>query len=94
MRRENRSRLPGSLALGKFYGTVTIRFEAGKLMHVETQARRTWRSQDLPDECDHERGEPRETTARRRWQRAVQPQNPRGSYCRWQSTVGEQNAGV
>ena len=37
-----------ALVLEKFYGTVTIRFEAGKVTHVETETRRMWRYQDLP----------------------------------------------
>ena len=47
MRGENRFRFLASLALGKFCGTVTIRVEAGKLTHVETETRRTRRYQDL-----------------------------------------------
>ncbi|MHC4479592.1 MAG: hypothetical protein ACYS1C_01270 [Planctomycetota bacterium] len=38
--------------LDKFYGTVTIRFEAGKVTHVETQTRRTWQYADLPEKHD------------------------------------------
>ena len=44
-----------SLTLQKFYGTVTIRFESGKVTHVETEMRRTWRYQDLPDAEDAQR---------------------------------------
>ena len=33
-----------SLMLKQFYGTVTIRFEGGKVTHVETETRRRWRS--------------------------------------------------
>jgi len=46
------------LILDKFYGTVTIRFESGKVTHVETETRRMWQYQDLPgpvsarDGCD------------------------------------------
>jgi hypothetical protein len=36
--------------LREFYGTVTIRFEAGKVTHVETETRRMWRYKDLPEE--------------------------------------------
>lgn len=36
------------LVVDKFYGTVTIRFECGKVTHVELQQRRTWRYKDLP----------------------------------------------
>ena len=35
------------LTLEKFYGTVTIRFEHGKVTHVETATRRTWGYKDL-----------------------------------------------
>ena len=30
------------LILEKFYGSVTIKFEAGKVTHVETETRRVW----------------------------------------------------
>jgi hypothetical protein len=36
------------LVLEKFYGTATIRFEAGKVTHVETETRRAWQYQNLP----------------------------------------------
>ena len=36
------------LVLDKFYGSVTIRFEAGKVTRVEMQARRIWQYKDLP----------------------------------------------
>lgn len=39
-----------SLILREFYGTVRIRFEAGKATHVETETRRAWQYKDLPDE--------------------------------------------
>jgi len=38
------------LILDRLYGSVTIKFEAGKLTHVETETRRSWRYRDLPDE--------------------------------------------
>ena len=37
-----------SLMLQKFYGTVIIRFEGGKVTHVESETRRGWRYKDLP----------------------------------------------
>ena len=37
------------LILDKFYGTVTIRFEHGKVTHVETETKRMWRYKDLPE---------------------------------------------
>ena len=37
------------LMLDRFCGSVTIKFEAGKVTHVETETRRTWRRQGLPD---------------------------------------------
>ncbi len=43
------SKFIAALTLRKFYGTVTIRFEAGKVTHVETETRRLWRYRDLPD---------------------------------------------
>ena len=36
------------LILDRFYGSVTIRFESGKVTHVETETRRMWRYKDLP----------------------------------------------
>ena len=39
-----------SLMLREFYGTVTIRFEAGKVTHVETETRRVWQYKELPEE--------------------------------------------
>ena len=37
-----------SLMMRGFYGTVTIRFEAGKMTHIEIQNRRTWEYKVLP----------------------------------------------
>jgi len=37
------------LVMEKFYGSVTIRFEHGKVTHVETETRRTWQYKDLPE---------------------------------------------
>ena len=37
------------LILDRFYGSVTIRFEHGKVTHVETETRRHWQYKDLPD---------------------------------------------
>ena len=36
------------LILAKFYGSVTIRFECGKVTHVETESRRAWQYKDIP----------------------------------------------
>ena len=36
------------LVLEKFYGSVTIRFEHGKVTHVETETKRMWQYKDLP----------------------------------------------
>jgi len=36
------------LIVDKFYGTLTIRFESGKVTHVETETRRAWQYKDLP----------------------------------------------
>ena len=41
------------LVLAKFYGSVTIRFECGKVTHVETESRRAWQYKELP----HDGGE-------------------------------------
>jgi len=37
------------LILDRFYGSVTIRFEHGKVTHVETETRRAWQYKDLPE---------------------------------------------
>jgi hypothetical protein len=36
------------LILDKFYGSVTIKFEHGKVTHVEQEAKRHWEYKDLP----------------------------------------------
>ena len=38
-----------SLMVRDFYGAVTIRFEHGKVTHVETETRRIWQYKDLPE---------------------------------------------
>ncbi len=38
-----------SSMVDRIYGTVTIKFEAGRATHVQTETRRTWRCGDLPD---------------------------------------------
>ena len=37
------------LILDKFYGSVTIKFQHGKVTHVETETRCHWQYKDLPD---------------------------------------------
>jgi len=49
-RGERLFRMLAGLMLDRFYGTVTIRMESGKVTHVETETRRVWRYQDLPQE--------------------------------------------
>lgn len=47
------------LALDRFFGSVTIKFEHGKVTHVETETRRMWKYKDLPDPAlAREDGEP------------------------------------
>ncbi len=48
-RGEKLFRFLASLMVRRFYGTVTIRFELGKVTHVETEPSRLWQYQDLPD---------------------------------------------
>ena len=36
------------LVLDKFYGSVTIKFEHGKVTHVEMETRLHWQYRDLP----------------------------------------------
>ena len=36
------------LILDRFYGTVTIRFESGKVTHVQAETQQTWEYKDLP----------------------------------------------
>jgi hypothetical protein len=45
-------RFLAGLIMEKFYGSVTIRFEAGKVTHVETQTGRKWEYSDLPESTD------------------------------------------
>ncbi len=40
------------LILEKFYGSVTIRFESGKVTHVETETRRAWQYKELPGDIE------------------------------------------
>ena len=54
-RGEELLRFLGSLMVRDFYGTVTIRFEAGMVTHVETQTRRTCEYGDLPDSASEAR---------------------------------------
>ena len=35
---------------GKFFGSITIRFESGKVTHVEVQSRRVFEYGELPSE--------------------------------------------
>lgn len=37
------------LALDRFFGTVTIKYEHGKVTHVETETRRVWQYRELPE---------------------------------------------
>lgn len=53
-RGEKLFRVLASPMLHDFYGTLTIRFQSGKGTHVQTEIRRTWLSQDLPEETDQE----------------------------------------
>ena len=56
---ENIFRFLARMILDKFYGTVTIRLENGKVTHVETETRRMWQYKDLPDPAlAREGGEP------------------------------------
>ena len=41
-----------SLILREFYGTVTIRFQRGKVTHLETETRRVYEHGDLPEAED------------------------------------------
>ena len=44
-----------NLMLEQFYGTVTIRFESGKVTHVATKVKHIYEYRDRPDEigdCD------------------------------------------
>ena len=42
------------LMLQGFYGSVTIRFESGKVTHVDVETRRRWEYRELPER--HDRG--------------------------------------
>jgi len=43
------------LILEKFYGSVTIKFEQGKVTHVETETRRRWEYKNLPAGAEAEK---------------------------------------
>ena len=45
---EKLSQFLQGLALDRFFGTVTIKYEHGKVTHVETETRRHWEYRDLP----------------------------------------------
>ena len=40
------------LILDRFYGSVAIKLEAGKVTHVETETKRAWQYKDLPTHID------------------------------------------
>jgi hypothetical protein len=42
------------LMVDRFYGSVTIKFEAGKVTHVTSESTRTWKYRDLPLEGTHD----------------------------------------
>jgi hypothetical protein len=44
------------LILQGFYGTIIIRFEAGRAAHIETEIPRTWHYRDLPEWAMGSRG--------------------------------------
>jgi len=49
LRGEKLFKFVAGLMLQRFFGTITIRFEAGKVTHVDAETRRTWRYEDLPE---------------------------------------------
>ena len=51
------------LILDQFYGSVTIRFEHGKVTHVETETRQHWEYKNLP--VDHAADSLASSTGRR-----------------------------
>ena len=55
------------LILDRFYGSVTIRLEHGKVTHVETDTKRMWQYKDLPSEMS----DPRDTLHQRTDRTAV-----------------------
>jgi len=61
------------LILDRFCGTVTIRFESGKVTHVETETRRMWQYKDLPAESDVPAGT---TTSESHSWEAIEHQEP------------------
>ena len=64
-RGEKLFRFLAKLMVDRFYGSVTIKFEAGKVTHVGTETRRAWQYRDLPDERNCECAE----IARNAWPR-------------------------
>lgn len=57
-----------NLMLQDFYGTATIRFEARRATHAETEPRRMWQYKDLPERMSGEEAR-------------VRPQDLRKSEC-------------
>lgn len=49
-RGEKLFRFLSGLMLKRFCGTAIIRFEAGKVTHVEIESRRTWRYKELAEQ--------------------------------------------
>ena len=56
-RRETPFKFLARFMVDRFCGSVTIKLEAGKVTHVETETRQAWRYRDLPDEMRSERSE-------------------------------------
>ncbi|MCK4375665.1 MAG: hypothetical protein KAX19_10060 [Candidatus Brocadiae bacterium] len=55
-RAEKLFRFLARLLVRRFYGTVTIRFEAGKVTHVETEKRRMSEYKHLPERVEASSG--------------------------------------
>jgi hypothetical protein len=54
-RGEKLFRFLACLMLQRFYGSVIICFEHGKVTHIETETGWTWGYRDLAEEMDQER---------------------------------------
>jgi hypothetical protein len=57
-RGEKLFRFLAGLMLQRFYGTVTIRFETGKVTHVTAETTRTWDTGIFVESCCRRAAEP------------------------------------
>ena len=52
-------RFLAAVMVDRFYGSFTIKFQAGKVTHVEAETRRVWQYNDLHEQMSEPSGRPR-----------------------------------